>query len=140
MAVGYGIAAPKPARTIKQLKARAKRQKGTREADVRVYVFARERDICRCCRKRGAVSMHELRFRSQGGKISRWNSIAVCGSGTTGCHGLMHSHAIDVLMDEQGAEGRLDFTAVTQAAADWMQIQLGQMIQSEPMRDLEMAE
>ena len=42
MAVGYGVAAPKPARTIKQLKARAKRQKGNRAADVRIYVFGRD--------------------------------------------------------------------------------------------------
>ena len=135
-----GVACPKPEKTIKQLKARAKRQKGNRAADVRVYVFGRERDLCRCCRKRPADSMHELRFRSLGGKVSRANSIAVCGSGTTGCHGHLQGLRIGYLVGEYGAEADVIFTPHKQDAADWMQIALGQSVKSDPMVYLEAAE
>jgi hypothetical protein len=71
----------------KRTKARKVRVNRAAVRDVRAYVFAREREICRCCRFRPAESMHEIKPKSLRGKVSRINSIAVCGSGTTGCHG-----------------------------------------------------
>lgn len=142
MAVGYGIAAPKPIKTIRQVKDRAKRQKGTRAAEVRVYVFARERDVCRCCRKRRAESRHELRFRSLGGKINRQNCVAVCGDGVQGCHGFLQRNEIAYAFAEPalGAESVVLFTVKSAAAADWMQIGQGIVLVSEPMCVMEAAE
>lgn len=79
MAIGYGQAQPKPeprART----KARKLRHQGDRHAEIRAYVFEREQHVCRCCRLRLAESMHELKSRGAGGKVSKTNSIAVCGT------------------------------------------------------------
>lgn len=76
---------------------------------IRAFVFDREQDICRCCRLRRADSMHELRFRSLGGKVSKRNSVAVCGSGTTGCHGFLQSWQISWVGDAPPSySGRLD--------------------------------
>lgn len=35
---------------------------------------------------------HHRKLRSQGGDEKHWNIIRLCGSGTTGCHGLVHAH------------------------------------------------
>lgn len=91
------------------LKARRKREKFKTTAEVRVYVFGRERNICRCCRKRAAESMHELKFRSQGGKVSKKNSVAVCGDGVRGCHGMLQRHEIEYFAGPNGAEAALTF-------------------------------
>jgi hypothetical protein len=126
-------------------KARAKRKRERTKGvgAIREYVFARERDICRCCRKRRAESMHEITFRSQGGKVSKKNSIAVCGNGTAGCHGYIQHHEIEVGTDTRlglGAEGTLAFVAKTRAAADYMAIQVNELIESPVMVDMELAE
>jgi hypothetical protein len=89
---------------------------------IREYVFEREQGICRCCRIRKAESMHELRFRSLGGKVSKRNSVALCGDGVQGCHGLLQRHEIDFACDIEGAEGLLKFQPKTQRAADWMRV------------------
>lgn len=89
---------PKP-KTRKQLKARKKRQAAKEIRAVRAYVFERERGICRCCGWMPAESMHELRPRSLGGKVSRDNSVAVCGDGVRGCHGKLQRHEITYRFD-----------------------------------------
>src|SRR3954451_3813241 len=103
-----GVACPKP-EPRKRTKARKVRVSRAAVRDVRAYVFAREREICRCCRFRPAESMHELRPRSLRGKVSRTNSVAVCGSGTTGCHGYLQANEIRWHGDWRGAEGTLMF-------------------------------
>ena len=126
----------------KRTKARKKRVHRGDVAEVRVYVFGREREICRCCRFRVAESMHELRFKSLGGKVSRRNSVAVCGSGTTGCHGYLQEHDIDWdEMDEnRRAEATLHFIPVTEYAAEWLRIKLGESIESPVMFEMETAD
>jgi len=70
--------------------------------------------------------MHELVFRSLGGKRSASNSIAVCGDGVRGCHGLLQRHEIKWQdRDGVGAEGLLLFTVETRAAERWVRIALG---------------
>ena len=120
------------------VKARKKRAHAMTVGEVREYVFARERNICRCCRKRPAESMHEIRFRSLGGKVSTKNSIAVCGDGVRGCHGHMQRNAIRVIAcPRHGAEGVLIFKPETQPAIDWMCLADSEQIESAPMRELE---
>lgn len=136
MAVGYGEACPKP-EPRKRVKARKVRQHRTRVHEIRDYVFMRERDICRCCRVRAAHSMHELQFRSVGGKVSKANSVAVCGSGTTLCHGFLQQHDIAWSGDIEGAEGTVSFTPLNERAASHLRIKLGESIVSPPMRDME---
>src|SRR5262245_35672387 len=69
-------------------------------------VMERDNQTCRVCGK-PAESVHELRFRSLGGKVSLENSIAVCGSGTTKCHGKLQRHRILVM--GSNANGTLTF-------------------------------
>ncbi len=136
MAIGYGQPAPKP-ELRKKSKARKLRLHRTVVHDVRDYVFARERGICRCCRAREAHSMHELRFKSLGGKVSKMNSVAVCGSGTTLCHGLLQRNAITWEGTERGAEDSLLFRPKTDAAAEHMKLKIGEGIVSPPMREMD---
>ena len=104
--------------------------------NVREYIFEREQGICRCCRLRRAESMHELRFRSLGGKVSRFNSVAVCGMGghANGCHEFLQSLAIDWQTETPalGADWLLQFMPKTQAAADWMRVPIGIWVASMP--------
>lgn len=102
-------------------------------AAVRTYVFDREHNGCRVCRRRFAESMHELVPRSLGGKVSKRNSIAVCGSGTTGCHGFLQRHQI--VCDAStgfGAEGLLLFTPRTPPAAAHLEQPINEWIVSLP--------
>lgn len=128
------LAKPEPR---KKSKARQKRHKLANTHAVHDYVFGREREICRICRWRSAGSMHELRFRSLGGKVSRKNSVAACGTGVTGCHGLAQKNEIAYKETELGAEGVLWFQAKTKAAADWLKVKVGQWIESPPMIQME---
>lgn len=132
---------PKP-EPRQRTKNREKRVKTKTTAEVRQYVFARERNLDRVSRYLPAESMHEIQFRSQGGKVSRKNSIAVHGDGVQGIHGLLQRHEITVeIVDPMvGAEGTLIFTARSQAAADLMRIKVGESIESAPMVQVEMAE
>lgn len=129
---------PKP-EPRKRTKARAKRQQSNRTTETRIYVFARERDTCRCCRLRPADSMHELIFRSLGGKVSRWNSVAVCGSGTSGCHGYLQH--LEILWEggPLQAEETLVFIPRTKASAEYLKIPVGLRIDSQPMRETEIS-
>ena len=134
MAWGIGQAVPKPEKRS-TTKNRARRQHRERTAEIRAYVFGRERGICRCCRIARADSMHELRPRSLGGKVSKQNSIAVCGSGTTLCHGYLQRLEIEFKFREHGsgAERAIEFRPRTQKAADQMRVALHQWVLSEPM-------
>lgn len=133
------LAFPKAERKAKS-KARQIRVKAKQTKDVRQYVFGRERYRCRCCRLRTANSLHEIQFRSQGGKVSRRNSIAVCGDGVNGCHGFMQRHEVSVFIGLEGAEGDLKFTPHTQASADWMRVKIGETVESPTMFQMETAE
>lgn len=118
MAVGYGQPCPKP-EPRKRVKARTKRQRTTHVKAVRSYVFEREQGTCRICVVRPAESMHEIVPRSLGGRVSRSNSIAVCGDGVRGCHGFAQRHEIHIGGD---AEGVLLVSAATAAAKAWSYI------------------
>lgn len=107
---------------------------------VREYVFARERAVCRCCRKRRADSMHEIVFRSAGGKVSKRNSIAACGDGVQGCHGFMQRHEILVYDFDLGAEGTLIFIPTNERATEWLGLKQGMHIESPVMLEMETAE
>ena len=118
---------------------RDEQEESDRDAKVRRYVFARERNICRRCRSRAAESRHELRFRSLGGKVTRQNCVAVCGSGTTGCHGMLQDHSIayDFEHPALGAESTVIFTAKDRQAAEWLRIEIGESISSPVMQETE---
>lgn len=112
-------------------------------AETRAYIFARERGRCRCCRQRRAESMHELKSRGAGGKVSKRNSVAVCGQLGNGheCHGLLQRKQITYSAnDPAGAEGTLYFMPMDQKARDWMKLNDTHGLESPPMRDLEAAE
>lgn len=52
-----------------------------------------EREQYRCARCGAPIwggSVHHRKLRSQGGDNSAANLVALCGSGTTGCHGWAH--------------------------------------------------
>lgn len=66
---------------------------------LRQLVIERDRQRCRRCRRQltagEPVSVHHRRLRSQGGVDCACNLVLLCGSGTTGCHGYVHSHVAD---------------------------------------------
>jgi hypothetical protein len=94
-------------------------------ATVRPAIFTASGGWCVCCRIRRAESMHEVLPRSRGGKVSIANSIPVCGSGTTKCHGFLQRNAITAtakpehLVEPIAAWG-FTFMATTDAAARWL--------------------
>jgi len=128
----------------KRRKAREDRQQADKDAEVRVFVFGRERGMCRCCRIRAAESRHELIPRSLGGKVTKRNCIAVCGSvvgAVPSCHTYLQARAIQWGDDMgAGAQGGLWFTPITREAADWLRINVGAVIESQPMSVYESAE
>lgn len=130
---------PKP-ESRKKLKLARRAVYADHVAKSRAYVFGRERGVCRCCRSRTAESMHELRPRSIGGRVSRRNSVAVCGSGTTGCHGYLQSRAIAWCGSGLGADGPLTFVAMSMSAAAHMRVAQGHSIYSPLMQQTEIAE
>ena len=104
--------------TRKQVKAERDRGESKAVKAVRAAVFERERNLCRCCGHRKADSMHEIRPRSLGGRVALENSIGSCGSGTTGCHGLMQCHRIRVIGKD--ANKPLQFEPADAGAREWM--------------------
>ncbi len=130
-----GLKLAKPERRART-KARKERVRVKGVHEVRIYVMARDRFICRICRLRVATEMHELRFRSLGGKVSRQNSIAVC----QGCHQFAQRNAISYDMLGNGAESDVTFTAQTVPAAEWLRVRVGESIESAPMVTVEAAE
>lgn len=92
--------------------------------NVRGYVMARECGVCRCCRRRPAESIHELRTcGAMGSRVKATNphnSIAVCGrlvGAMPSCHTYLQAHQIAF---EGDAEATLVFTAKTSNARLWM--------------------
>ena len=58
----------------------------------RRLVADRSEGFCeRCCRFL-PLTMHHSKKRGQGGPWEPTNIVAVCGSGTTGCHGWIENH------------------------------------------------
>lgn len=127
---------PKPL-PRKLVKARKDRVHSDHVAETRLYVAGRERGICRCCRWRLGESMHELRPRSLGGKISKRNSVWVCGDGVKGCHGFLQRHEIGYVAGERGAEDLLAFSPQSDAAAEWLKIKRDAIIESPVMQTTE---
>lgn len=83
--------------------------------------------------------MHEVLFRSLGGKVSKTNSIAACGDGVNGCHGFAQRNEIRYQRGPLGANGTMSFQPVTVAAAEWMRVKVGQWIESPVMAETEIA-
>jgi hypothetical protein len=83
-------------------------KKATRRAHitgVRGQLFPTDHaPLCVCCLGRRAQSMHEIRSAGAVGSrlkaVSLDNSVPVCGSGTTGCHGHLQKHQIIAVMVE----------------------------------------
>lgn len=94
---------PVPHPIAKAAKAKATEQ---HRRVTKAAVFARDKGKCRVC---GDVAheMHELRFRSLGGKVSLENSVAVCNFRGRNCHRLLQTLCIDV--EGTDANGRLIF-------------------------------
>ncbi len=128
-----------PQRIKRKAKPRAERD---HVSETREYVRARERGRCRCCRFRRGESMHELRSRGAGGKVSKANSVWVCGQLGNGpeCHGQLQRRDITVLVSQRGAEGTITFWPQSQKSADWLRIKASDCIESGPMREYEAAE
>jgi len=86
--------------------------------------------------------MHEIVPRGRGGKVSRTNSIAVCGQlvGTEECcHTYLQQSEIAVGVTEYGAESQLWFEPMTPRAASWMAIELGHVLASPVMVETEIS-
>lgn len=66
---------------------------------IRPQVFERERRLCRLCGM-NAATMHEISGAGATGSrllaTTLSNSIAVCGDGVAGCHGLLQRHIVRV--------------------------------------------
>lgn len=65
--------------------------------EVRSLVLSRARYLCEVCETQAAMNVHHRKPRRMGGtRDPRINSpanlLALCGSGTTGCHGHIESH------------------------------------------------
>jgi hypothetical protein len=95
MAIGFGMPAPKP-EPRKKLSGRKDRSTGAHVSAVRRRC-SRTTMICVVCHW-PAESMHEITPASVvGDRVKATtvdNSVPVCGSGTTGCHGLLQQHIV----------------------------------------------
>lgn len=67
-----------------------KREKDSNWRKVRRIVLERDGYRCRVCRRKKAVDVHHVIFRSLGGKDEAKNLIAVCKV----CHEGIHGHVI----------------------------------------------
>lgn len=54
-------------------------------------IRAKKCQECRLCGVTSNVNAHHLISRAQGGPWTMWNIVGLCGSGTTGCHGLVEA-------------------------------------------------
>jgi hypothetical protein len=66
---------------------------------LRFQVLLRDGNACVRCGQstsRGRHSVHHRLLKSQGGTDDTFNLIVLCGSGTEGCHGEVHSRRADV--------------------------------------------
>lgn len=123
----------------KRLKAPAKREKRDKTAKVREHAQTREAWICRCCRHLQGQSMHEILSRGAGGKVSKANSIWVCGelgNDTAFCHGLLQTGQIEVGPEPHNADELLVFTPITPKASEHMRVPLGFHLLSPPTHQI----
>lgn len=65
------------------------------KASERETLRARSLGVCELCGAATATNFHHRKNRSQGGKNNLANALHLCGSGTTGCHGLVTQHPAD---------------------------------------------
>ncbi|MEU5155613.1 HNH endonuclease [Glycomyces sp. NPDC021274] len=64
----------------------------TNERKARQLVRERSGGICEVCGLRRATNFQHRKNRSQGGRWTASNGLDVCGTGTTECHGDIHSN------------------------------------------------
>lgn len=55
----------------------------------RERLWARSGGMCEKCGQAPATNWHHRKNKSQGGRDNLANALALCGSGTTGCHGYV---------------------------------------------------
>ena len=60
----------------------------------RELLRARSMGVCELCGAARATNFHHRKNRSQGGGNDLSNAMHLCGSGTTGCHGLVTEHPL----------------------------------------------
>lgn len=65
------------------------------EKKTREIVLERSEGRCEMCNQRKYLTVHHRKKRSHQGPWSPDNCLALCGSGTTGCHGWVESHPND---------------------------------------------
>lgn len=113
-----GLAFEKPKRGSYKRARRLRRiEKSTNKKAIRAKLFPEDIVVlCVCCRRRRAESMHEMKPESTGGIASELNSVPVCGSGTTGCHGHLQRHNIY----GERINGQWVFTPKRDVARRWM--------------------
>lgn len=63
-------------------------------ASQRKALAGRSNGICEVCGRASATNAQHRKNRSQGGSWDLSNLLHVCGSGTTGCHGLIHANPL----------------------------------------------
>lgn len=71
----------------------------------RTFVKARDKGLCRCCRKPGG-QVHHLRYRSQGGDHDPNNLALLCQR----CHEDIHAHLIEVTFKGKNLAKGVRFT------------------------------
>lgn len=76
-------------RLTRQAMARKRPQRSPEEVHARRVVAQRSAGRCEVCGRVPATNWHHRRNASQGGAWCPSNGLHVCGSGTTGCHGLI---------------------------------------------------
>ncbi|WNN95721.1 HNH endonuclease [Mycobacterium phage Dulcita] len=64
------------------------------ERQCRAEVLERCGGLCERCGRGGPVTMHHRKKRGQGGPWEPWNIVALCGHGTTGCHGWVEANPL----------------------------------------------
>jgi hypothetical protein len=80
-----------------------------------------------------------LEFKSLGGKVSKRNSIAVCGrlvGSDHSCHTYLQANKIGWSGGPRRAQGTLLFWPKTERAADWLGVKLHERIESPVMHEI----
>ena len=61
----------------------------------RELLMLRSLGVCELCGAARATNFHHRKNRSQGGGNELSNAMHLCGSGSTGCHGMVTEHPAD---------------------------------------------
>jgi hypothetical protein len=67
----------------------------------------RSNGVCEVCGRARASNAQHRKNRSQGGSWDLSNLLHVCGSGTTGCHGLIHANPLKSYANGWSVRGAL---------------------------------